>query len=219
MILENVMKPLHLKSCYVFLPLLFITTLSYASTVNQANVTTFKDGDTAVAAQVNANFTALITAINDNAARITALETGVASSSSVAGTYDLLEMSVDIDPAGSDSYALSGKNVSGSVTLNANGTGTFSTNEYYRTLGFNHIGIQVRNSGDNGTATVNTHTIGFSESTTPESGSLTWTLSNGVVTLNVEGSNLPFMVAGSRLLMQSYHDDEGQIGIIFLVRH
>lgn len=50
-------------------------------------ITTFQSGQAAQASQVNANFQALITAINDNNSRIAALEAALASANSVAGKY------------------------------------------------------------------------------------------------------------------------------------
>lgn len=50
-------------------------------------VTTFTSGTPAVAAEVNANFQALISAINDNNSRIATLEAAQAASDSVSGRY------------------------------------------------------------------------------------------------------------------------------------
>lgn len=50
-----------------------------ADTVNPANVTTFQSGTPALASEVNTTIQALITAINDNATRIAAMETSQAS--------------------------------------------------------------------------------------------------------------------------------------------
>lgn len=59
-----------------------------AGPVNQANVNTFSSGSAAMASEVNQNFQALITAIDDNAQQIAALQD--ASVASVAGrTYEL----------------------------------------------------------------------------------------------------------------------------------
>jgi hypothetical protein len=57
-----------------------------ASDVDESGVTTFTTGTPAVAAEVNNNFGALITAINDNATRIASLE---ATNSSVTSAADL----------------------------------------------------------------------------------------------------------------------------------
>ncbi|MEX2489458.1 MAG: hypothetical protein WD356_08035 [Pseudomonadales bacterium] len=82
--------------------------LASAGEVDTGSVTTFSAGESAVAAEVNANFNALITAINDNATRIAELES---PDNSVAGhTYTVffagsfLAASVDrvTDPEGQD---------------------------------------------------------------------------------------------------------------------
>ena len=57
---------------------LMITALNtQAGTVNSSAITTFQSGTPAVAAQVNGNFTAVTTAVDDNAADITALQSAV----------------------------------------------------------------------------------------------------------------------------------------------
>jgi hypothetical protein len=64
-----------------------------AETVEESDITTFEDGTPAVAAEVNANFQALITAINDNATRLAAIE--ASAGSSVAGkTFRLNQIGI-----------------------------------------------------------------------------------------------------------------------------
>lgn len=57
-------------------------TAVHADSVNPADVNTFTANTPAVASEVNANFTALINAINDNASRIAALESAAPPSAS-----------------------------------------------------------------------------------------------------------------------------------------
>jgi len=69
--------------------------LSYADKVDSSSVTTFQDGTPAVAGEVNGNFQALIDAINDNAARLAALEAASSGSNSVSGhTFELRQIGV-----------------------------------------------------------------------------------------------------------------------------
>ena len=76
---------------YLFLAFFFTAFAANADEVDSSAVTSFTDGTPAIADEVNANFQALIDAINDNAARIAALESSSSSSgNSVSGaTFSL----------------------------------------------------------------------------------------------------------------------------------
>jgi hypothetical protein len=71
-----------------------------ASDVDESGVTTFTTGTPAVALEVNNNFSALVTAINDNATRIAALELTNSSVNSAAdlngALYCIYEFVVDV---------------------------------------------------------------------------------------------------------------------------
>ena len=103
------------------------------------DVTTFSAGTPAKAAEVNNNFSALISAINDNAGRITALEDGVADPSVAGSTYRVFSLNNEL--ANDDTTFSDGNNSanflnvlfgSGDFTLvfnELNGAGTFTINE------------------------------------------------------------------------------------------
>ena len=69
-----------------------------AAEVNDDNVTTFEANTPAVAAQMNSTMNALITAINDNSARLTALEDAAdAVTPSVSGrSFTFIELEVEV---------------------------------------------------------------------------------------------------------------------------
>ena len=66
------------------------TSMVCADPVDVANIVTFQSGDPAVAAEVNGNFNELISAINDNDARLTAIENRPAPG-------EVLEVTLDCD--------------------------------------------------------------------------------------------------------------------------
>jgi len=159
---------------------------------------TFVPGTTASAAEVNANFAALVAAV-------TALETKVAPQTmeSLAGTYDYFEVKIDVDNLSGTSKSIAGGATSGTVVLNANGTGQIDLSHSYRQLTFNAVV-----TGDN------TVQLGFFNTPGADSGPITWSFANGVVTIPGGGD---FVVVG-QLLMQSMKNEEGQNGISILAR-
>jgi len=170
-----------------------------AATAQAASVPhTFVAGGVASAAEVNANFAALVAAV-------TALEAKVApqSAEDVAGTYDYFEIKIDVDSLSASSKSIAGAGTSGTVVLNANGTGQVNLTTSYRQLTFNAV-----TTGDN--------TLQNAFLNTPETNNsaVTWSLTNGVVTIP-EGGN--FVVVGG-LLIQSIVNQEGQNGIAILAR-
>lgn len=104
------------------------STGAMASDVNNANITTFTANTAAQAAQVNANFAEVIAAINDNAARIAALEAGTGPDllTLVTGsTYRIFfsgeRMGVNTEATTNQFGFLSGWAGSVDVTLNSGG--------------------------------------------------------------------------------------------------
>lgn len=80
-----------IKQTTYALAMVFFSTAIYAS---QASISQFGSGEAATATSVNTALSNLVTAINDNDSRITALETA-ASNNSVSGrTYKLISMGV-----------------------------------------------------------------------------------------------------------------------------
>lgn len=76
-----------------------------AGSVNTANITTFQPGSPAVAAEVNGNFTELATQVDDNDARITALESAGAGGPGAPSAIDCdagdtIQGAIDAAPGG-----------------------------------------------------------------------------------------------------------------------
>lgn len=153
-----------------------------AGEVDTGSVTTFSAGEPAVAADVNANFDALIAAINDNAARIAALEN---PDNSVAGhTYtlffagSLLSAEVDTDgDAGTDDQRSFGSVEEyagqGSMTFDEasnTGSGTAQDNAGAQLTIGNGGGIWYDNGGE----------------ATADSLTITWTQTGNRVTVDID---------------------------------
>ena len=122
--------------------LLLLAVVSFsarAGTVDESQVTTFQAGSPAIAADVNATIGALVTAINDNAARIQALELN--NDPSVVGhTYQVVSLDVLVSSiaGGADdtpSVAVLTGGAQGTVTISgssASGSGTvFEAEVFY----------------------------------------------------------------------------------------
>jgi hypothetical protein len=137
----------------------------------------------------------------------------------MAGTYDLIQVAIDVESTDANNYTVAGKSVSGILVFNANGTGTFNITEYRRQVGFNPIQQSVRNASDSGSTSVTSTGIQLMNTTESDSGTLSWTLSNGVVTVTTfDGTVLTYIVAGSKILIDGINNDEGQNGLNILVR-
>ena len=169
---------------------------------------TFTDGTPARAEEVNANFDALVSTLAALTARVDALES--ATTASLAGTYNYFEVKVDVDQNGSNSFSIAGGSASGTVVLNANGTGTISLNSQYRQLTFNEQAVQIEN--------VNVLSTDVAHFNTPETinNSITWSHSAGVLSIATGEGNANFVVAG-RILVESI-SSEGQNGVTLMVR-
>jgi len=178
---------------------------------------TFSNGQPANAVEVNANFGALVTAIDALAARVDALES--TTTASLAGTYDYFEVKVDVDNTGPNSYSMAGGGSSGTVVLNADGTGSVNLTTEYRQLTFNDQTELCGNVANSGSVSV--HSTDVVHLNTPETNNqpITWTLSAGVVTVSTGDGDASFVVAG-RMLIEgiSSTDGEGQNGIVLMLR-
>jgi len=193
------MKLSIIKTLAVFFSLTAILHTGFvnADEVDAANVTDFSNGSPADADEVNANFQALITAINDNASRLAALESSSASSdNSVAGkTFKLNQIGILL--IGNGEGAATSANLSQSyiVTFNSNMTYTF---------------IGEENEGE-----LNTVTGAFGNVTQGEavdlSGSYTQTGSN--VALDIDGESITFSASldGNVIILSEFGfgDDGG----------
>lgn len=159
---------------------------------------TFSPGGIASAAEVNANFAALVAAV-------TALETkvGPQTTATLAGTYDYFELRIDVDDLGANSKSIAGTGTVGTVVLNANGTGQVDLSTSYRQLTFNAV-----------TTADKTLVANFLDTPTTDSNAITWSFADGVVTIPSGGT----FVVVDRLLIQSVLNQEGQNGIVILAR-
>lgn len=170
--------------------------------------TRFISGTPAKAAEVNANFQALATAIDNLALRINRLE-GVVSAADLAGTYALAGLHVST-AAYATSFETSHDNTNGTVVLNPDKTFTLSvTNSGSTTRTAFNLAAPTP-GGDRAVTNLGT-TISPSPKT--ESGAGTWDLSGDKLILTFPGPNpdlLTFtMSAGASMFVSS--NDEGSI--------
>jgi hypothetical protein len=159
---------------------------------------TFTPGGLASAAEMNANFAAL-------AAAVTALEDKVDphTMATLAGTYDYVEVRIDVDNLGATSNSIAGAGTSGTVVLNENGTGHADLSTSYRQLTFNAV-----TNGDK------TLVNSFYNTPSTDNVGLAWSFADGTVSIAGAGS---FTVVG-RLLIRSIVNEEGHNGILILAR-
>lgn len=159
----------------------------FADTVNEASVTTFQAGTPAVAAEVNATIQALITAINDNATRISAIED--ATSNDVTGrSYSLKQIGMMF--RGNNTDYMTAGNYTQTYTLTLSGDMTFTL------IGTNDEG----EVGVDGATTLWENSTGVNETGT-------YSQSGNTVTLSFSGgSSAEFTVAnnGSVILLSEF---------------
>lgn len=112
--------------CFMLLSLCSTTALATTVTVPH----TFVAGAPAVAADVNANFTALVNAINDLETRLGKQEGGALTAADIAGTYKAVFVESGTmgqsSAGGSGSFGSTSGGSESTVVMNANGTFTFS---------------------------------------------------------------------------------------------
>lgn len=183
---------------------------------------TFTAGDLARAADMNDNFTALTTAVTALEAKVAALEAKVGphTMASLAGTYDVYEVAVDVDDISGTSKGIAGSVASGTVVLDANGTGQFNTTKEYRQVTVTreavaNVALSTDNVNVTSTRTIQSTTGQVNVTPDANTGSFTWSYSSGVVTIVANG-NHDFAVAGQLLL--GTITGEGQTGIQIFAR-
>ena len=140
-----------------FIAVIFSTALALPAVaqVDGSDITTFEDGTPAVAGEVNANFQALIDAINGNASRIAALEassgSGSNESNSVSGATFSLQQIGNIVSGNSDSEfpatTVTILSQSYSLTFNSDGSLTLDGSESEADLGSANGSVTVNNNG------------------------------------------------------------------------
>lgn len=205
------MKPL----LHVLAYLTLLTQLGFTAPVDEGQVTTFAAGEPAVAAEVNQTLQALITAINDNASRLQALEeqndplTALASLSDRISDSKFRLMSLGVGVGNNGTRVTN--NVRGSydtVILNENGTFSGSINE---TLRESSIDVSV-NVGSDPLSSHVTIPEGVNE-TLDEGFGGAWSLSGQILTL--DGDNY-FVSLDGNLLISGGQADESLSGGVTL---
>lgn len=191
-----------------------LTAVMVSSGALASEVTGYTDATAntpATAADINANFNALITAINDNNTRITALESAIGNGAT-DGTYTFIELAVELAADSgtglTQAYSeISTFSSSGTFTLVDDGTFSGTINENRSTL-------EHATDGDCGVEGCrDTFNPNFgTQASEPLSG--TWTEDASTVTLTIgPGDIVVLNKAGPKLLVFSNKDtvtDEGE---------
>lgn len=173
-------------------------------------VTTFSSGSPALASEVNSNFQALITAINDNATRIAELESAGADNSVAGHTYSLFYagtfFAAEVDTDGSPGDTTDSRD--------------YTTAEHYAGQGsFTFDSVNLTGSGtagDTGGAELfvgSGGSIGWdgSGAEPQEALTFTWSQSGNAVTVDIEGESetLNFVVSEDGSLLAGQGTDSG----------
>jgi hypothetical protein len=193
------------KNVFRLLALSLLSSAALAASVPN----TFTAGDTARASDMNANFAAVVTALNTLEAKVAALEAvvGPQTMASLAGTYDLFDVAVDVDSAGAGQATIAGLAVYGTVVFNANGTGSNSSNTQYRQVALATSTVDANNTNT---------TVQVSSNPWTNSDPFSWSFANGVVTVTTPAGNASFRVVGQLLIGNILN--EGQSGISIAAR-
>jgi hypothetical protein len=168
---------------------------------------TFTAGTTAQASQVNADFSALATAIDNLTSRVSKLE-GQLTAADMVGTYAITGLSVTV----SSQAQVTNNSVQGTLNLNANGTYSLSISGG---IAFSLNWIFV------GSNPVQSASAPYQTITPPlynESG--TWSLSGNTLSLNPSGGGGGSVVvtAGGRLFVTSSATSPGTTTLNIFIR-
>jgi hypothetical protein len=170
-------------------------------------------GTPANAADINANFTALIEAINDNNQRITALEEQAAGINTAEGTYSFVEIAVELGGAPGtslfDGYSQIGTwSSTGSFNFVADGTFTGTINETVSILFDERL---CDNEGTDNEQCRQAYQPDFSQKAKQNLGG-TWDEDGNSVTANFpDGTSATFIKAGPRLLVRQEKSISGGV--------
>ncbi|TGN40524.1 hypothetical protein [Marinobacter confluentis] len=165
-------------------------------------------GSAATAADINANFNALISAINDNNQRITALEEQAAGINTAEGTYNFVEIAVELGGAPGtgffDGYSQIGTwSSTGSFTFLSDGTFSGTINETFSILFDTTLCDSTQQQCRQA------YQPDFSQTATENLGG-TWTEDgNSVIATFPEGGSVTFTKAGPRLMVLQEKSIEG----------
>ncbi|HLB30385.1 MAG TPA: hypothetical protein VJN91_02560 [Gammaproteobacteria bacterium] len=185
-----------------------------------ADLYTFTPGTAANAEQVNANFSTLVTQIEQLQAQIAAMQSLVDTPTieSIPGTYDFVELSVQVQENGLNNYGVGGSSGTGVVVLNANGTGTVNSSDSNRMLNFFTQTKNVRTGSDTCCESVNSTSVNLGGDSSSDSGTFTWSYSGNVLTVTSD-EVMNFIPAGGRIFVhRGYDASEGRNSILIVVR-
>jgi len=174
----------------------------------------------AYAEQVNANFSTLVTQIEQLQAQIADMQSLVDTPTieSIPGTYDYVELSVQAQQNGTNNYGVGGSSGTGVVVLNADGTGSVNSSDSNRMLNFNTQTKNVRRGDDTCCETVNSTSVQPGGDSSSDSGTFTWSYSNNILTVNSD-QVMTFYPAGGRIFVnRGYDATEGRNSLLIVVR-
>ena len=181
----------------------FFSTFNAYSQVTVPN--SFTSGTPAKASEVNANFQALATAVNNLNARIAKLE-GNITSSDIVGTYKITSLNIENYITTNSSGTLYQKSdyvVSGTAVFNTDGTLTFNTTS----TGWSFDLLKSNNQNTVGNPTFGNFAPqnGLNETQTTN-----WTLGTGANAGTITiGSKVFNLTAGGKILIKSSKDTDG----------
>lgn len=181
----------------------------------------FAPNEPADAEEVNANFDALVTQIEQLQASVGVMQSLVNTptvADTIPGTYDFVELAIEAKQNGDNDYGIGGSSSSGTVVLNVDGTGTVNSTDSNSSLNFFTQTKSVRTGGDTCCETVDSTSVHPGGDSSSDSGSFTWTYSGNVLTVTDE-QVMTFISAGGRIFVhQGYEADEGRNSIVIVIR-
>jgi hypothetical protein len=160
--------------------------LVIAAEVDQANVNSFNSGDAAQAAEINQNFNALITAINDNAQQIAELRSDLTSFDVSGKKYQLYKFRTNVP---------------------------FSINSEELTVTFEEGGALILNGFDYEAELSGNETSTFIRVIKQiTSGTISWQRNGNVVEFIFSGGSIPFLVSRGANILTYFEADPAPIG-------
>lgn len=155
--------------------------------------------------------------------RVAALEAAIFSptAASIVGTYDVFEVSIDVDSSSSTFFSIAGSAADGTAVFNADGTADVNMTKQYRQLVFDvtradNVATGVNNSTNVSCCrSIDSTSVQLRDQPEVDNGRQGWSFSNGVVTIG----DTAFIVVGRLLLGRILSTDgEGHNGLVILAR-
>jgi len=173
---------------------------------------TFTPGEAANAEEVNANFSTLVSQIEQLQEQIAGLS-AAPTMASLAGTYDLFELAVKIYQNPGANFDITATRSNGTVVFNADGTGTLSVTENDR-----HLTVSTMTREDETVGEIETTSFQLENEPAQVDAALQWALSGNVVSVEVGGGVNSFVVGGGNMLISNDTDDAGSRYLTIAVR-